>query len=854
MKKKIVSIILATCLAVGLLSGCGKKTADVSSESQDSANTQTSDAEETADAKADEEASQEEKQYTLEDIAELNGLSVDELNVGYDKDGYINFIGNTFCEDKITDDKSAKEALNKVSTLLCLDEVSLELIRTDVSPTTKATYYTYSQVVSTQENSGNDMELFGNGIVKVIADKDGNAAGVSLYVEHGELMDFDADRMFSKEEAEQMVQDMYEGVHVYTEATKCIYWSDDDVASYVGSEGSIVPVWVVYIDAPSKENGLSMDIAKGATLTDGSTECCPYLELVIPAVREEGSNENAIVASYYTNNIENTNDLVGNYASNEFFDSKEDAGEVTLEMDLAWVKEVYPDYKGEMTSTVTVPIMYDKELDQYVIGDKNELLTVGNFHDFIQLGTYEVNPLVSKTPEDVNSWHFLKDGKDTIGREYFCNPNYVIASFDAYRKVYLAYKEQYGLNSYDTSGMPLLLLAYGYFDASYPEDVDSFPFNATNGGQRADWGVFVTSPACAECLGMVTMFHEYTHGINGCLTKSHYFNEAGAVMEGYADILGVLMAQKYGGKAEDDWECGGEYADVARDPANPRDYRNPQVIDDIFYIAAIDPIFDCIGLADDGGVHDNSGVLNYYAYRLREPGNLLDNESALTLDESINLWYECLFMSNYESGFSDAARYNMLSAKLLGLSDDKVNLMSRIIDENGLIDREPAKELLYSGVENYKMTFEFEKSSMDEDLCFFGATVGDIGQLVFGGDVDNVISGSVPGESELDWFLFIGDKTCGQVITQLSPFSGFSDHNITMTVKDKVLAKVGDTVTMPEGEEIVMLNNSQAEFIFSLRDNGENTFNEPGYYVFVTKPADADSADALAMYIYEVTE
>jgi len=741
--------------------------------------------------------------------------------------------------------------LNKVSTLLCLDEVSLELIRTDVSPTTNATYYTYSQVVSTQENSGNDMELFGNGIVKVIADKDGNAAGVSLYVEHGELIDFDADRMFTKEEAEEMVKDMYEGVHIYSEATKCIYWSDEAVAGYVGSEGSIVPVWIVYIDAPSKENGLSMDIAEGATLTDGSTECCPYLELVIPAVRAEGSNENAIVASYYTNSIDNANDVIGKYASMEFFDSKEDAGEVTLEMDLAWVKEAYQDYKGEMTSTVTVPIMFDKELDIYVLGDKNELLTASNCYDFTTDDVYEVNPLVSSTPEDVNSWHFLNDGKDKIGRAYFCNPNYVIASFDAYRKVYLAYKEQFGLNSYDTSGMPLLLLTYGCGD-DYPEDEQSFICNAANGGQMSDWGVFMSSPVLAECLGMVTMFHEYSHGINGCLTKSHYFNEAGAVMEGYADILGVQMAQKYGGKAENDWACGGEYSDVARNPANPRECRNPQVINDIFYIAAIEPVVDS-DLVDSGGVHDNSGVLNYYAYRLREPGELSGNESALTLDESINLWYECLFMSNYETGFGEAARYNMLSAKLLGLSEDKANLISRIIDENGLIDRDPAKELLYNGAVNYKMSLEYEDPSMDEDLCFLGVTVGDYGQLTFGGDVDNVISGNVPGESDLAWHLFVGNNTSGQVI-HLAPYTGFSNSDITMTVKDKVSAKVGATCALPEGEKIVMLNTLQTDFISGLSDNKESIFNEPGEYIFVTKPVDTDSYDALSMYIYEVAE
>jgi len=349
------------------------------------------------------------------------------------------------------------------------------------------------------------------------------------------------------------------------------------------------------------------------------------------------------------------------------------------------------------------------------------------------------------------------------------------------------------------------------------------------------------------------MFHEYTHGINGCLTKAHYMNEAGAVMEGFDDVLGIQMAQKYADIAEDNWDVGGEYYYVIRDPANPRSKGQPQVIDDIFYISPIESVFNNNDFADRGGVHTNSGVLNYYAYRLRETDTLADNESALTLDESINLWYECLFMSNYESGFSEVARYTMLSAKLLGLSEDKVNMMSRIIDENGLIDREPATELLYSGAANYSMSFEYENPSMDDDWCFFAITVGNDGQFIFGGDVDNVISGNIPSESDLIWLLFVDDICSGQE-SKLSPTEKFSNQKISVTVKDKVSATVGDTAMMPEGEKIVFYNELQTDFASGLVHNGESTFNEPGDYIFVTEPLDADSADALFMYIYEVTE
>jgi len=50
MKKKLVSIILVMCLAIGSLAGCGKGSADATSDTAASDETQTSDAEETADA------------------------------------------------------------------------------------------------------------------------------------------------------------------------------------------------------------------------------------------------------------------------------------------------------------------------------------------------------------------------------------------------------------------------------------------------------------------------------------------------------------------------------------------------------------------------------------------------------------------------------------------------------------------------------------------------------------------------------------------------------------------------------------------------------------------------------------
>ena len=50
MKKKVVSVLLSTCLAAGLLAGCGSKTADTTTEENTEAAESTDETTETADA------------------------------------------------------------------------------------------------------------------------------------------------------------------------------------------------------------------------------------------------------------------------------------------------------------------------------------------------------------------------------------------------------------------------------------------------------------------------------------------------------------------------------------------------------------------------------------------------------------------------------------------------------------------------------------------------------------------------------------------------------------------------------------------------------------------------------------
>lgn len=103
--------------------------------------------------------------------------------------------------------------------------------------------------------------------------------------------------------------------------------------------------------------------------------------------------------------------------------------------------------------------------------------------------------------------------------------------------------------------------------------------------------------------------HELTHGLINMTVDLKYEGESGALNESIADIFGTYM-EFFVNSPEDtpDWTLGEEFNFIIRNLANPKQYRQPNTYCGQYWV---DP--NNIQM-DNGGVHINSGITNFFTY------------------------------------------------------------------------------------------------------------------------------------------------------------------------------------------------------------------------------------------------
>lgn len=126
--------------------------------------------------------------------------------------------------------------------------------------------------------------------------------------------------------------------------------------------------------------------------------------------------------------------------------------------------------------------------------------------------------------------------------------------------------------------------------------------------------------------------HEFAHGFTEFTSGLIYQDESGALNEGISDILGKALEMTYDPE-EKNWLIGAKILltdndDHFRDMADPNAKNNPKLYAGEFWE---------FGIRDNGGVHINSGVLNFWFHMLTE-GKTDVNELGIAYDvEAIGL-------------------------------------------------------------------------------------------------------------------------------------------------------------------------------------------------------------------------
>lgn len=132
---------------------------------------------------------------------------------------------------------------------------------------------------------------------------------------------------------------------------------------------------------------------------------------------------------------------------------------------------------------------------------------------------------------------------------------------------------------------------------------------------------------CAGMADLNTISHELTHGVTHFSSGLIYQNESGALDESFADIFAEAM--EYYLIGENNWLIGSTKFDESR-VGVLRSMKNPEEAlwspYDGAYVNGSQPAHFYsskvyCGEQDNGGVHQNSGVLNHAAYLIAEGGS-----------------------------------------------------------------------------------------------------------------------------------------------------------------------------------------------------------------------------------------
>ena len=183
-------------------------------------------------------------------------------------------------------------------------------------------------------------------------------------------------------------------------------------------------------------------------------------------------------------------------------------------------------------------------------------------------------------------------------------------AYDGLGATWQLYRDQYGRDSLDDEGLPLLATVH------YGTDYDNAFWDGTQMVfGDGDGRVFTRFTVAVDVIG-----HELTHGVTELTAGLTYQGQPGALNESISDVFGSLVRQRAAGETADqaDWLIGkGLFTPSVKGVAlrsmkapgtaydDPQLGRDPQPADMSGYLQTTD---------DNGGVHINSGIPNHAFY------------------------------------------------------------------------------------------------------------------------------------------------------------------------------------------------------------------------------------------------
>ncbi|HOY31349.1 MAG TPA: M4 family metallopeptidase [Bacteroidales bacterium] len=210
--------------------------------------------------------------------------------------------------------------------------------------------------------------------------------------------------------------------------------------------------------------------------------------------------------------------------------------------------------------------------------------------------TYDMNTGTSYTSavdftDADNNWTGTNTAQDEVARDAHWGTE----------TTYDYFYTKHGRNSINNAG--LKLLSYVHYDVDYA--------NAFWDGTRMTYGDGDNTYSPLTTLDICA--HEITHGLTEYTANLNYSYESGALNEGFSDIFGT-STEFYGKPTSQtgNWTVGEEIGAPFRSMSNPNLYGQPDTYLGTDWYT---------GTGDNGGVHYNSGVINFWYYLLCQGGS-----------------------------------------------------------------------------------------------------------------------------------------------------------------------------------------------------------------------------------------
>ena len=205
-----------------------------------------------------------------------------------------------------------------------------------------------------------------------------------------------------------------------------------------------------------------------------------------------------------------------------------------------------------------------------------------------------------------NFWYYNNLTDFTDADNHWDTDTVAVGTHWGTQQVYNYYLNTFGRESFDNEGSPMIgVVHYGSNLVNAFWDGTQMTYGDGNG---TEWGPLTSLDIIA---------HEFTHGVteNNGLGGLVYLDDSGALNESFSDIFGAVVEFAYhpdGG----DWLMGEDF-DLAnhegfRNLANPHTMGHPKTYLGVNW-------YDQTG--DNGGVHINSSVQNYWFYLLSVGGS-----------------------------------------------------------------------------------------------------------------------------------------------------------------------------------------------------------------------------------------